>query len=463
MKKVLAFFLAVLLLHIVKAQNSNDDKESNGKKEKLIKTDEDNRFSITYDYQSGMVNHTLPKGFRIKRIRPKVGSFISIKVLNLPDSFTVTGEAEFENGNIEGSGMFGNFFKPEPATNKDIPAEDKKPAPDSTSKKTEKILQERTEEINKKTRDSVLKKAEDFTSLLKTPQKLNIDNFETALETADLKTYLKSQPTKNDNRLKAAKEDYAWQQYLISIFKDNFEKQIKIRDSLIKTLSRSVDKEIQEKPLPAAKSSYDKSLTDIQVPNSDLVNLKITVKDKKGNTVSTLPLSYYNRAGYKIDFSTGFFHTSLEDQEYKAVNKLSASGPFTAIDTVYQIKRKEKGKGKIAIGVLAHYYPRWFKYFNIAASCGFSYQAENRIVNFLTGLSVLCGNQQRFIISGGASFGKVKELDTNFFEKGKDYHRTVLNDKTEIPVTERLKSSLFFGISYNLGTINNSKSIKRNF
>lgn len=467
MKRTIVFLSALISLQVVNAQerklDSKKEPKENLKKEKPVKTDTDNRFIITYDYQTGEINHKLPLGFKIKRIRPKVGSFISIKVINLPKGYTVNGEAEFENGNIEGANMFSNFFKPEPAAVKDVPTAEKKPAPDSTEKEIENVLQERTMAINKTTKDSIEKRVNDFEALLQKTQKLNLDNFEQALKTGYLDTYLKSQHDKNDSKLKAAKEDYAWQQYLISIYKSNFKSQIKIRDSLIETLSKSVDKEIQKKPDVTVRPLTEKSLTDIQVPNSDLVNLKITVKDNEGKVVSTVPLSYYNRAGYKIDFSTGFFYTNLEDQEYKAVNKFSSAPPYTSIDTVFQIKQKEKGKGKIAIGVLAHYYPRWFKYFNIAASCGFSYQAENRIVNFLTGLSVLCGNQQRFIISGGASFGKVKALDTNFYEKDKDYHKSVLNEKTEIPVTERLKSSLFFGVSYNLGTINNSKSIKRSF
>ncbi len=447
--------VTILFMHCVAAQNE--------KKAKPIKTDADNRFTITYDYLTGTINHYLPKDFKIKRIRPKVGAFISIKVLNLPDNYTVSGEAEFENGNIEGAGMFGSFFKPEATSTTGTPPADKKPLPDSTEKKADTILVERTAAINKKTEGSINKKAEEYATLLKKNQKLNINNFEEVLQTGDIKNYLFSNNRAKDNLLSAAKADYNWQQFIIDELKKNMLLQLKLRDSMIAALSKSVDKEIQEKPTVVMRPINIKPIADIQVPNSDIVNLKITVKNKKDEVVSTVPLSYYNRAGYKIDFSTGFFYTTLADQEYKAVNKFSATTPFTSIDTVYQIKQKEKGKGKIAIGILAHYYPRWFKYFNVAASCGFSYQAENRIINFLSGLSVLCGNQQRFIISAGASFGKVKELDTNFFVKDQDYHKSVLNDKTEIPVTERLKSSLFFGVSYNLGTINNAKSFKRTF
>jgi hypothetical protein len=462
MKKVIIIMPLILFSLILIAQKA-DDKIKN-EQTKTVKTDADNKFTIMYDYETGEVNHYLPPAFKIKRIRPKVGSFIRIKVLNLPEGYTVNGEAEFENGNIEGAGVFGNFFKPEPVSVKEPAGDAAKPAPDSAEKKTDTILKERTQSLLQETAGKVTTAAKNYEELLKSKPKLNVNNFEESLETSVLKNYLNNKKNdKNDAALKAAKDDYNWQQHLISIYKDYLEQQIKVRDSLIKSLSKSVDKEIQEKPAVTKKQTYDKALADIQVPNSDLVNLKITVKDKKGNAVSTVPLSYYNRAGYKIDFSTGFFYTHLEDQEYKAVNKLSASAPFSNIDTVYQIKQKDKGKGKIAIGILAHYYPRWFKYFNVAASCGFSYQAENRIINFLTGMSVLCGNQQRFIISGGASFGKVKELDKNFFEIGKDYQNSVLNAKTEIPVTEKLKSSIFFGISYNLGTINNSKTVKRNF
>jgi hypothetical protein len=79
------------------------------------------------------------------------------------------------------------------------------------------------------------------------------------------------------------------------------------------------------------------------------------------------------------------------------------------------------------------------------------------------GTSTLFGNQQRFIVSAGLALGRVRELDTKFFSLEKDYNKSLLNDKTAIPLAEKLKSSFFIGVSYNLGTINKTKSVKRDF
>ncbi len=456
MKKILLSIVFLTVLHALKAQTKD-------------KSDTANKLIINIDYHTGKITHTLQPKNTSKRIRPKVGSYITINVANLPPGFTASGEVEFENGNIEGAGVFNSFFKPE-QTGTTAPDKSEDKNIDTAAEK--KAIQEEiivaaavVDAESQAAIDNLFKESNSKT-------RININNLVKSLEIGDVNNLLKDKGIINDplflkpenkDKLAKAKIDYYNQQRLIKIAYDNLNRKLALKDSIILIALNKKDSLVTAKAESIVPKKDNLPIFDIQVPNSDIASIKVVIKKDKEKIVNQIPLSFYNKAGYKIDFSTGFFYTGLQDAEYKAVNKLSSTGPFTGIDSVYQIKQKQNGKGKIAIGLLAHYYTRWFKYFNLAASGGFSYQADNRIINFMLGTSALFGSQQRFILSFGTAFGKVKELDTNFFTTDKDYHKSIVNDKTELPITERLKTSLFFGVSYNLGTINNSKSVKRSF
>jgi hypothetical protein len=369
-----------------------------------------NKLILTIDYDSATIKNTLQPGNFTQKIRPKVGSYISIRVIHLPKDFSASGNVEFANGNLEGADFFTSFYKPDSAggtgTN-NISSSSALPTPDPESvlqeeeKKidieSQKRIDELQRELNKGTKIKIEKLIESFLN----DKKIIGDSLFSKPATKAL--------------LEKAQIDYNSQKRLIVIAQKNIKQKMDLKDSLIKIVLHQKDSVVAKKNESRNVQNTNNKIFDIQVPNSDISNINIVLKNNNKQTIAQIPLSYYNRAGYKIDFSTGFFFNQLQDQEYVAVNKQTDGSPISTIDTIYQLKQKDNGKGKIAIGILAHYYARWFKYFNLAVSGGFSYQADNRIINYMLGTSTLFGNQQRFIVSAGLALGRVRELDTKFF------------------------------------------------
>ena len=71
--------------------------------------------------------------------------------------------------------------------------------------------------------------------------------------------------------------------------------------------------------------------------------------------------------------------------------------------------------------------------------------------------------EQRFILSGGAIFGKVKQLESGYQAiRDRDINPSTVNDpnlyyknltNSGVPLIDKWASSFFIGVSYNLGTI----------
>ena len=75
-------------------------------------------------------------------------------------------------------------------------------------------------------------------------------------------------------------------------------------------------------------------------------------------------------------------------------------------------------------------------------------------LNLLTGVALLLGKEQRFIVNAGVAFSKVKEL--TLYETDKLYNQSILNTTTDLKLSEKTSTSLFLGITYNLGSLKTS-------
>ncbi|MOA30319.1 hypothetical protein D3C78_1513990 [compost metagenome] len=73
-------------------------------------------------------------------------------------------------------------------------------------------------------------------------------------------------------------------------------------------------------------------------------------------------------------------------------------------------------------------------------------------LRLLGGGSILLGSESRWVISGGAVFGKAKRL-TNGYNVGD----TFAGDEAEIPYTDKFSTKWFVGITYNFGGFNIGK------
>jgi methyl-accepting chemotaxis protein len=185
----------------------------------------------------------------------------------------------------------------------------------------------------------------------------------------------------------------------------------------------------------------------IQIPNNDISLLKITYKNgptPDKNIYREVMLK--NRYGFKLDFSTGFIGTGLLDDSYRIVPT-----PNTIRDTA-SIVADSKGSFAIGFALMAHAYMRTGGRVNLAINTGLMLNGSNQTLNYLTGISLPLGLEQRFIISGGIAFGKVKRL-TSGFETTTPYPSTTLNLSSGVPYTEKWQNSWYLGVSYNLSSL----------
>lgn len=214
------------------------------------------------------------------------------------------------------------------------------------------------------------------------------------------------------------------------------------------------------------------SILPVQIENSDLSVFTFHTF-KRGRKIGDFKYQFFNRGGFKIDFSSGLFTTGLIDHKYvyggsksvmdttrnylavwdkdlrKTVLKDSIVG-FTRVDQ-RQVVRVGEGKFNIGLGVLLHAYSRWGRRLNMALSVGGIVDNQTNI-RYTGGISALLGSEQRLILTLGVAAGKVSRLGDELTEG--EYVR-VSSATAEPVMRSQLAASWFLSVTYNLGTILN--------
>jgi hypothetical protein len=200
----------------------------------------------------------------------------------------------------------------------------------------------------------------------------------------------------------------------------------------------------------------------IQIENADEMDLRISFyRNNKLN--ETWPHKFYNRGGFKMDFSAGIFGTSLINKNYttkvvQCYDTVYYKHNFIQTDSIVRIDTSNKnqiilddlGKFTVGIGLLAHFYFRTSTWFNVALNTGF--MIDNNIsTNYLFGISFLLGHNARFNINAGGVVGKVRRLASGlevgqFYDSGPSQVQTV-------PTKDVWKCGWYIGITYNFITI----------
>ncbi|MBL7129065.1 MAG: hypothetical protein ISS16_08785 [Ignavibacteria bacterium] len=147
--------------------------------------------------------------------------------------------------------------------------------------------------------------------------------------------------------------------------------------------------------------------------------------------------------GFKIDFSTGLFVSNLIDHKYA----ITGDSIFSANDTLrgYRILRNEEGKIKIGLSAMMHLYYRFSSIINVGLNIGVGI-IPDQSVSYLGGGSLIFGNKNRFIISGGVMLGSVERLSSLIKEKNLYPDIPLQNNLT----VKELDLGWYLGISYNL-------------
>ena len=208
------------------------------------------------------------------------------------------------------------------------------------------------------------------------------------------------------------------------------------------------------------------STSPIQIKNKDVLTYNLDFY-KKGRKVETREYSFLIKGGFKIDFSTGFTYNTLKDKSYQIIDAGNKVEPTYYIDkffnttdsivstTTVNLKSIELLKKDISIGVsaLMHFYSRSGNLINYGGTFGFVLNT-NAEFNYLLGGSLIFGQKQRFIFNSGLAFGQVNQLNPKYNAE-KIYTESQLSGVSDSQLTiKKWDMGYFFGISYNLGSIN---------
>jgi ribosomal protein L20 len=430
-------------------------------------------YKVDIDYVSGMIKLDTTTNGRIKDL--KVGQILQVSILNLPSTYKVSGETIFENDKMEGSSIFNGLI------NKGLePSGEQNNTANNTTQSYKDSVQKNLDSLNEETKgldkalqlfknkilnstDKVLN-TKDIDSINKfiaeKNYKTDIDNLKNTFSISDVKHFLEGlenekviNPKKiigNNSSLEKALADLNDQQNrVIKNAQDNIRDRKQKNDSIRKIYAMRID---SLQGIVNQSKLISKNLIGVQVINRDYSNVKIEIKDSQNRIVNIIPLSFNNRNGFKLDFSTGFFNIFQKITTYEKLNATSfQNGINTTVDSVFEIKELNKGTNNLSIGILAHGYCRSRSYISPGAAFGFSYTLETKQLNILAGGSLLLGKEQRFILNAGIAFSKVKEL--TLYKVGVPYDKSFLNNTTDLKLSEKMKGSLFVGITYNLGTL----------
>lgn len=202
----------------------------------------------------------------------------------------------------------------------------------------------------------------------------------------------------------------------------------------------------------------------IQIQNADLTEFNFEVFKNK-NKIFTPKYYFFNKGGFKIDFSSGIFASGL-------VNDVFSTKSFQTFDTtrVYKVvydrngvaSRKDSitgfsnvtkqkiiqgnsGEFNIGLGVLLHAYSRWWKRINLGASVGGIIDNQSK-VRYLAGGSLLLGREQRLIFTYGCAFGQIAKL-----ADGSNIGDVITS--SNVPTKDVWDRGWFFSVTYNLGNI----------
>ncbi|WP_255155948.1 hypothetical protein [Ferruginibacter sp. HRS2-29] len=147
--------------------------------------------------------------------------------------------------------------------------------------------------------------------------------------------------------------------------------------------------------------------------------------------------------GFKINFSSGIFAImgkKLFDQTYR-VDPIDGDPDNNII-----LKNKSRRKIQPSLGALMHFYWKQPSFVSFGGVLGLSVSNQS-LLNYHGGLSLLFGETQRIIVSGGATLSQAKDLTEEYQENQKVAKSLNL---TTVPTQNYYRWGSFISITYNL-------------
>lgn len=185
--------------------------------------------------------------------------------------------------------------------------------------------------------------------------------------------------------------------------------------------------------------------------NADIMTIKFKVEAK----TTTLACSDHRErlngteiegkvTGFKMNFSSGLFGVmgkNIFDQSYK----LEAIEGDTVSNTI--TKNNNKSRIAPAVGAVLHFYYKRPSLLSWGGAFGLSVNNKTNL-NYHGGISVLFGEEQRIILSAGATLANVELLSDEYTEGGK-----ISKSITTLPTDKFYRWGTFISLTCNLAKL----------
>jgi len=176
---------------------------------------------------------------------------------------------------------------------------------------------------------------------------------------------------------------------------------------------------------------------DINGDNIDYVEIKLDIYDGENETPETYKYKVWIKGGVKIDVSGGVYITSLFDKEYYTTD---------ADNDEKYIYENDLGNYDFGFGTMVNISLRGGSWARPTLNFGAMF-TSNQKFQMLTGLGLILGKNERFIIHTGLSMGRINVLKDEYIIDGETSYD--LGTDGNIPHNERFKFGHFFGVTYN--------------
>lgn len=240
----------------------------------------------------------------------------------------------------------------------------------------------------------------------------------------------------------------------------NHIKSISIIEKMISSLNTSDDTIIQnQKDLSTSAESIrlliEKLLAtkanafllpiDINGDNIDYVEIQLDIYDGDRETPETYKYKVWIEGGVKIDISGGVHITSLFDSEYYTTD---------GENNEKLIHKNDNGEYDFGFGTMVNISLRGGSWVRPTLNFGALF-TSNQKFQMLAGFGFILGKNERLIVHGGLSMGRVDTLKSNFFADGETSYN--LGTDGNVPLDEKFKFGHFFGITYNFSKPKSNK------
>lgn len=176
----------------------------------------------------------------------------------------------------------------------------------------------------------------------------------------------------------------------------------------------------------------------------DLSEIRVILIDRYSkDTLYNENKTFYNKGGWGVSFSTGFFfNNNLNDKAYYLQKR---------DDGNQGIIEEDKSPYDIAVGAMAHLYYKFSSGFRLGPGLGIAVSPFDGKTRYMLGATTLIGREKKiFGISAGIAWAKVKHLSGSVSTDSNGAY--LAPEASTVPTFEKIKNNFFIGLTYNVSS-----------